>query len=101
MRPAPFAGYVLVVIHALIAASPAIADERDQDRALQALREGRVRPLAEILATVARQVPGEVINVEIEQEDSALFYEIKVLTGAGRIVEIKIEAMSGRILEIE
>ncbi len=101
MRASPFARCVLVVIQALVAASPGIADERDQDRALQALRDGRVRPLAEILGVVAKRLPGEVVGVEVEQRDSVLYYEIKVMTGAGRILEIRVEAASGRILEVD
>lgn len=77
----------------------------DHDRARQALSRGEVRPLAEILATIARQVPGEVVDVEFERRDhqgsEGWIYEIKVLADDGRLQEIEVDAASGVILNVE
>lgn len=81
------------------------AHPHDHDRARQALRRGEVRPIAEILARVARQVPGEVLEVEFERRGhhgtEGWIYEIKVLADDGRVQEVKVDAASGAILEME
>jgi uncharacterized membrane protein YkoI len=66
-----------------------------------ALQRGEVLPLARILAIAQEKVPGDVIEVELENKRGALVYEIKVLTESGRVREIKIDARQGTILKIE
>ena len=77
----------------------------DHDRARLALSRGEVRPLAEILAKVAREAPGEVVEVEFERRghhgSEGWIYEIKVLADDGRVQEVKVDAASGTILEVE
>jgi uncharacterized membrane protein YkoI len=41
------------------------------------------------------------LKVELENEHEHLQYEIKVLAGNGRVREIKLDARSGAVLEIE
>ena len=73
----------------------------DHERALQALREGEVRPLTDILDEVHDTVAGEVIEVELEREDGRYVYELKILTPSGRLVEVQVDAATGAVLEIE
>src|SRR5688500_14077495 len=72
--------------------------EREQDAIREALQRGEVLPLAKILAIVQQHVPGDVIEVELENERSSLIYEIKVLTKSGRVREIEIDARSGAVV---
>ena len=67
----------------------------------EALQRGEVLPLVKILAIADQQVPGDVIEVELEDEHGALVYEIKILTGNGRVREVKIDARTGAVLKIE
>jgi uncharacterized membrane protein YkoI len=67
----------------------------------EALRRGEVLPLVKILEIANQQVPGDVIEVELEDEKSALVYEIKILTSVGRVREVKIDARTGAVLKIE
>lgn len=73
----------------------------EHDLVREALRRGEVQPLTAILATAAQTVPGDVIEVELEEDDDVLVYEIKVLTAQGRVREVKIEASTGKVLEVE
>lgn len=81
----------------------AIGGEKgEQDIVREALRRGEVLPLAKVLAIAAAQVPGDVIEVELESnKHGVLIYEIKVLTDTGRVREIKINAATGAVLKIE
>jgi len=85
---------------------PAYADgglekERDQVRARRALEQGEVRPFAEILKIVGSRIDGEIVETEFEKEDGVWVYEIKYITNSGRMKEIYVDALSGRIIKIE
>ncbi len=77
----------------------------DHDRARQALSRGEVRPIAEILARVATEVPGEVVEVEFERSqghgDETWIYELKIIAEDGRLLEVQVDAATGRILVAE
>jgi len=47
-----------------------------------------------------QQVPGQVIKVELDDENGALVYEIDIRTPSG-IYEVHVHAATGRILKIE
>lgn len=82
------------------APSAAWADD-DHDRVRAMVESGEVLPLPAILEIVAREAPGEVIEVDLDEDDGDVIYEIEVLTPRGRVLEIEIDARTGEILEIE
>lgn len=79
--------------------------EHDYERARAALDRGEVRPMAEILAAVAAQVPGEVVEVEFERQRRGgqvlWVYELKVIDGQGQVLEVLVDAATARVLEVE
>ena len=104
---------VLLALAALGTGAPSLADDdddrrqrrrgsrHDHERARRALEEGRARPLADILAEVRPRLGGEVIDVEFEREDGAYVYELKVITPAGQLREIEVDALTAEILKDE
>jgi uncharacterized membrane protein YkoI len=98
---------LLLSLLALAAVTPTVtAKDKDKARSEQdairdALQRGDVLPLAKVLAIAGQQVPGDVVEVELEHEKSVLIYEIKILTANGRVREIKIDARTGTVLTIE
>jgi uncharacterized membrane protein YkoI len=104
MRLQPLQTLALVCALALGLASGVTAGDkksREHDQIRGALQRGEVLPLSKILAIAAARVPGDVIEVELEHEERTLVYEIKVLSEGGRVREIKIDARTGAVLEIE
>ncbi|MBK1717251.1 PepSY domain-containing protein [Thiocystis violacea] len=79
--------------------------EPDHERARQALNRGEVQPIADILASVAHAIPGEVIEVEFDDAedlgDVSWRYELKILADDGRLREVQVDAATGRILSVE
>ena len=67
----------------------------------ESVRADGVLPLVGILDIAARHLPGEVLKIELENEHERLQYEIKVLADNGRVREIKLDARSGELIEIE
>ncbi len=85
--------------------STGLADKKDRKKEHEVVREalqrGEVLPLVKILAIANQHVPGDVIEVELEDEKIGLIYEIKILTGTGRVREVKIDARNGNVVKIE
>lgn len=77
--------------------------EKQHDTIREALKRGEVLPLEKILAIAEQHVAGEIIEIELERskEVTVLIYEIKILTPTGRVRELKIDARTGTVLEIE
>jgi uncharacterized membrane protein YkoI len=86
---------------ALLATGLAHADDVGPEAAKRLLSEGRIKPLAEVLDAVKRQVPGEMLEVELELEETGYVYELKLLRPDGKVQEIEADAASGKILKIE
>lgn len=87
---------LLVVLTSLVGL-PAWADG-DHDRARQAVRSGQVLPLPAVLGQLAREVPGHVLEVELEQDDGRWIYEIKLLQTDGQLVKLKVDAQTAKLL---
>jgi uncharacterized membrane protein YkoI len=93
----------LAVLVSLASGGDAVARSRghDQDLARRALQRGEVVPIARILELAAQHVPGDVIEVQLEERRGQLEYEIKVLTPAGRVREMTLDARTGALLRLE
>lgn len=77
----------------LVLAGSAYADG-DHDRARRAHLAGEVVGLDQLLAAVARDRPGKVIDVELERERGRMVYEVKLITPDGRLQKMKYDARS-------
>ena len=93
----------LGLLLAAVLCLPAVSQARERDdheRARQAVASGQILPLKAILARVEREAPGEVLEVELEQQDSgAWVYELKVLQAGGVLTKLKLDARTGAVLK--
>lgn len=86
----------LILVPALLS-----AQQIDQDLARDAVGRGQIMTLSDILKAVKARHPGRVIEVELDEEDGILTYEIDMVTSDGRLVEIEVDAATGVVLEID
>jgi uncharacterized membrane protein YkoI len=100
-----FAASVAVLIAGI---TPALADkggreDHDDRKKIERARErGDVLPLARIVELLRTQgLKGDVLDVELEDDDGGLIYEIYLLGKDGRRREIKVDPATGRILEMD
>ncbi len=73
--------------------------QRDHDRARAALRAGEVLPLSTILERVAKEQPGQVLEVELERDHDRWIYELKLIESSGALVKLKVDARDGAVLK--
>ncbi|KQY26440.1 hypothetical protein ASD38_19530 [Caulobacter sp. Root487D2Y] len=104
MKPNLIPRLAAALVLSLAAAAPAWAGDhksKDHDAARTALAKGQVLPLTRILAIAEQHAPGDVLKVELEDDDGKLVYEVKVLGRNGRVRELDIDARTGAVLKIE
>ena len=58
-------------------------------------------PLEQLLQSLAQQLPGRRVGVELEEDDGRMVYELKWLLPDGRRLEIDIDASNGRWLSLK
>lgn len=83
----------------LLGGAGARADS-DQDRARAAVQAGQVLPLASLLQRLEREYPGQLLEVELEDDDGRLIYEVRLLQADGRLLKLKLDAASGETLRV-
>lgn len=73
----------------------------DHEEARRALLSGEVLSLRQVLDVVARDYPGEPIEIEFEHDDGMYLYELKLLQASGRIIKMKVDAATGKIISVK
>lgn len=73
-------------------------DREDHERARRAMTTGQVLPLRTVLERLDREHPGQVLEVELEQDGDQWIYEVKLLQKDGQLVKIKLDARTATVL---
>lgn len=75
------------------------SDRADHDQARQAMEAGQILPLQTVIQRLARERPGQLLEVELERKGTRWVYEIKLLEPNGRLVKLKLDARTGALLD--
>jgi len=98
-RSRPGGLWVLALLVGSLGLQPAWSGSHDDhNRARQALQAGQVLPLGKVLERLEREHPGQVLEVELEQEGGRWVYEIKLLQPQGQLVKLKLDARTATLL---
>lgn len=76
-------------------------EQQEQSSVRAAVSSGRYKPLADILRIAEQHVPGRVLEIEMDDDDGLAVYELEILDARNRKREIKIDAATGQVLEID
>ncbi len=77
------------------------ASPDDQDKAMAAVRSGEIVPLASVLKTVEKSVPGDVLNIDLSHDVVGSWnYKITVLTPQGYYRDVNVDAGSNNVTSI-
>jgi len=80
--------------------SLALARDLDQDEALRLRQQGVILPLEQLLNQALARYPGaRLLEAELEEKHDKFVYEVELLTTAGVVREIKLDAASGDLLK--
>jgi hypothetical protein len=98
-RPRPGGLALLALLVGSLALQPAWSGSKDDhNRARQAVQAGQVLPLRSVLERLEREHPGQVLEVELEQEEGRWIYEVKLLQPQGQLVKLKLDARTAALL---
>lgn len=75
--------------------------DKDHDMARQALLNGEILPLQDVLNIVGKTEQGTPIKIEFDHDDGLYQYKIKLLRNNGNVAKLKVDAKSGKILKIK
>lgn len=89
---------LICLLAAALVSVPAMASDKDHDRAREAVKAGQVMPLRTVLERLEREHPGQVLDVELEDEDGQLVYEVRLLQSDGRLVKLELDARTATVL---
>lgn len=92
---------LLAVVLGLLPAIGHTDGHKDHDRARKALLSGEVLSLRQVLDIVAREYPGEPVEIEFERDDEVYVYEIKLLQPSGSILKMKVDAANGKVIKVK
>lgn len=75
------------------------SDEQEQVRMLQ--QQGDILSLEQILERARSHRQGRVLEAELERKRDRYIYEVELVDDGGQVWEMKLDAMSGELLEQE
>ena len=90
----------VVILLLCVLAGPLWAAE-DHDAARDAVRRNQVIPLSDIIPDVLQRFDARLLEVEFEREDGQFIYELELITGSGRMIEVMVDAASGELLGVD
>lgn len=90
-----------LVLTALVLPASQAGDRGDHERARAAVQAGEVLPLPTLLERLQRTHPGQVLELELEQEDGRWIYEVKLLQADGQLLKLELDARTAQVLELK
>lgn len=99
IRLATISGRQLLL--SLLCATHLVLADSDADTAQQLRQSGDILPLETILQKLQTTHPGKVLEVELEEKQSQLFYEIELLDVNGKVWELLVDPRTGAVVHKE
>jgi len=81
--------------------TPTAWADDDHERARLLLEQGKVLSLSEIMHMAKERFPGKILEIELEEKDGEIVYEIEFLGHSGVIMKMVIDARSGQFLSLK
>ena len=88
------------IVQDVIKPGTQIEFDEDQDKVYRAVQKGYIRPFSELYATVERDLYGRIIKVELEEDNSAWVYELKILFDSN-VLKVEYDAATLEMLEVK
>ncbi|TVO72499.1 PepSY domain-containing protein [Sedimenticola selenatireducens] len=88
----------LIVLMILLLPMLVVADN-DHERAKALHESGKIMALEQILENIRDEYPGRLLEVKLEQEDDRVIYEVELLDSEGKVWELELDAVTGKLLD--
>lgn len=81
--------------------APAQPAATDAERARANVKSGEFLPLETITATLREKFPGDILGVKLGEDDGIAYYEFKIITSDGRVIEVEVDPKTGRVVDVD
>jgi len=71
----------------------------DAEEARELKQSGQIMPLEDLIALVRKDYPGQIIQIELDEEKDRYVYEIEVVGEEGVVIELELDAATGEVLK--
>lgn len=78
--------------------------ESDHEKAIEAVKDGQILPLDQILASLNSKYQGRVLAINLKDSEKGLFgwvYDIRMIDKGNKIINLRVDAGTSTILFIE
>jgi len=75
--------------------------DADPEQVRAATESGKIKPLTDILKIVGKEVPGKVLDVQVDDSQSPWLYRVKVRGQKGDVTLVTVNAETGKIVDIK
>ena len=89
---------VSALLGCLLLSHPAAADS-DHYEARRLMESGTILPLETVMESVLQRHSGRILEVELDERHDHYIYEIEMLDQTGRVLEMRIDAVTGKVLK--
>ena len=101
MRMSRFRWQSLLLIGAVFSCINQAAAEDDHELAKRLSDSGEILALEEIVRHARSAKSGELLETDLEHKQGRYIYEVEILDKAGQVWEVKLDAASGQLIEME
>ena len=97
---------IKIFLTLFLAFTPLFLDssESDHEKAIEAVKDGQILPLDQILASLNNKYQGRVLAINLKDSEKGLFgwvYDIRMIDKGNKIINLRVDAGTSTILFIE
>jgi uncharacterized membrane protein YkoI len=78
----------------------AISDDNDSRKVRRLVQENEIVSLESLMPSIRKHGDLKLLEIELEEENDKLIYEVELLDKEGRVYEIRYDARTGHELEL-
>ena len=67
----------------------------------EGVQSGRFLSLETVSKEVSARFPGEILGVKLSEDDGVTYYEFKILTKNGRVIEVEVDPKTGNTIDVD
>ena len=76
----------------------------DHEKAIQAVKNGEILPLDQILMSLKNQFEGRVLAINLNDSEKGLYgwvYDIRMINSSNKVINLRVDAGTSTILMVE
>lgn len=95
---------LLVVLWVLNPSVNCGAQSNDHEKAIQAVKNGEILPLDQILISINNKFKGRVLAINLNDSEKGLYgwvYDIRMIDSSNKVINLRVDAGTSTVLMVE